>query len=1061
MKKLLLVSLCFLLFAVTQVYAQRTVTGTVTSKEDGLPVPGVTVLVKGTKQGTQTNVSGKFSLPNVPAGATLVFSFTGFVNAERPVGTGTVDVALETSNKELGEVVIAGTEGRKLTEKSVGYAQTHLAATDVNASAETNLLTGLTGKVAGLQVQTTGSGVDGAIRFVLRGNRSINGNNQALVVVDGSPLPSGDISSIDPNTIESYDILNGGSAGALYGSEASNGVIVITTKKGAAGGKPTINYTNSFQFDQAYFFPSYQRDFGQYGGEGAPYIDPLTGFSLYVPYENQQYGPRFNGATVQLGYPADGPNGPVDMVTYAPSAVDPRKAFWNLGVTEQNNISVGSGTADDYFNFSFQNLIQHGITPLDTKFRNSGTLKAGKRYGIFKADADITYTNTSISQAISSGYGGSIMNALAQFPANLNIKDFADPSSTFANPSNFYDAYAINPYWDIYNARQNTNRDVILIHSTLSVNPTKWMDISYRFSDNFGFSDIRQTQSQVNFSAYSASDPFGAGNIPSTHKTTLNYPGQVLDQILKGDGNGGYSRLQQDAMINLHQTFFGDFKTNLLLGATMFNQYYKQISASANALLVPGLYNIAYNAGSPTASESSDVINQIGYYADLSINYKNWAFIDGTIRNDHDSRLAASNRSFFYPGVSGSFVFTDAIDALKGSKVISYGKIRAAYSITGQVSVGPYQIYDVYGVTSPGFPYGAVGGLSPSSTNYTNLLPERITEFEIGTELSFFDNYLHGTFTYFKQNSRNQTLNIGTSQSTGYSNVVTNVGELQSSGYEAALTISPLTKAKNKFALDIGANLADNESKVISLLPNVPQFNIAGGGGNEYAIVGQPYPVIKGTDFLRDAQGHVIINTANGYPQLNATPQILGRTTPEYVLGINIKASYKFVTLTAIAEYRTGFVSQFQSASTLIFGGTSAYTTQAGRERFIYPNSVYQNAAGNLVPNTSIPVQDGNYGFWQNSAFNSAVSPYVSSAAFWKLREVNLSFALTEFVKKARFIKGLNFALTGRNLFMWVPKTNFWGDPELSTDNSNAIGYQSINNIPAQRTFGAKLDVTL
>jgi len=1045
----------------TQVYAQnRTVTGTVSAKEDGLPLPGVTVKVKGSVIGTQTGVNGKFTL-SVPQNATLVFSYIGYLSIERPVtASGIVNAELESASKQLGEVVITGSEGRKLSEKSVGYAETHLTADNVNLSGETNLLTGLTAKVAGLQINTVGSGVDPSIRVVLRGERSINGNNQALIVVDGAPLPNGDISSIDPNTIESYDVLNGGSAGALYGSEASNGVIVITTRKGAAGGKPVVTYSNSFQANQAAYFPKYQTQFGQYGGEGAPYIDPLTGFSLVVPYENQQYGPAFDGHTYQLGANAGSATGPANMQVYSAAAKDPRKAFWNTGITEQNNIGIASGNADDYFNFSAQNVIIHGITPFDVNDRNSATFKAGKRYGIFKAEYSLTYTNTSLSQVGTGGYGGSIGTSLAQFPADLNIKDFRDPKSTFANPSDFYDAYATNPYWELYNGRVNTTKNVILGNINLSLNPTKWMDVNYRLSDNFGFYEQKSTYAEVDFSAWSISDPLGAGNIPSGHATTGNIPGSVNDFSASGDGNNGYSRLQQDAMINLHPVLLKDFKTNLLLGTSLFNEHYKAMSISGSALLIPGLYNVATNAGSPSASESEDTINQLAYYADLTMNYKDWAFIDATIRNDRDSRLSAAHRSFYYPGVSGSFVFTDAIDALKGNKVLNYGKLRAAYSITGQVNVGPYNINNVYGVTSPGFPYGSVGGLSVGTTNYTTLVPERVTEIEFGTELAFFDNFVHGSFTYYKQNSRNQTLNVGTSPSTGFSNVLTNVGELQSSGYEAAMTVSPLTKAKNRFALDLGATLTNTESKVISLLPNVPQFNISGGNGNEWAIVGQPYPVIKGTALLQTPTGQTVVSAANGYPLLNPTPQILGRTTPEYILGLTLNAGYKFISLHVVAEYRTGFVQEFQQANTLIFGGTSAYTTQAGRQRFVYPNSVYQNAAGNYVTNTNIPVQDGNYGFWQTSNFNSAISPYTTSAAFWKLREVSLGFDLNQFIKNMKYVKGLKLSLTGRNLMMWVPKTNFWGDPELSVDNSNAVGFSNVNNLPSQRTFGAKLDVT-
>jgi len=1065
MKKLLLVSLCFLSLFMTQVYAQnRTVTGTVLSKDDGLPMPGVTVKVKGTVIATQTGVSGKYSI-SVPPNSTLVFTYTGYSPFEKAVpAVGTVDAQLETNQKQLGEVVVTGTLGRKVEEKATGYASTHLTGTETNESAETNLLQGLAGKVAGLNISTTSTSVDPSVKINLRGQRSINGNNAALIVVDGVPLPNGDISSIDPNTIESYDILNGGSAGVLYGSEASNGVVVITTKKGSASGKPTVTYSNSIQAEVPSYYPKYQNQFGQNGGEtvGEGGIDPLSGLFLVVPYENQLYGPAFNGKNVQEGAPAGSATGPTLVLPYSANPKNVFQQFYNTGIIEQNNIAVSSGNADDYFNMSAQNITNHGIVPNDINNRYSASFKAGKRYGIFKAEYSLTYTHTDINVA-GGGYfqNQPISELLLQIPSNIPLSYFKDPTSTFGNPSDFYDAYATNPYWNIYNSRQYTTRNVFLGNVNLTLSPTKYLDINYKLTDNFGFYEARQTKAEVDFTKYSINDPLGAGNVPSSLPSGV--PGSVADQSASGDGNNGLGRLQQDVILNLHPTLSKDFKTNLLLGSTIWNQHSKSVTNGATQLLIPGLYNLAYNGGVPSASESTTTINQVSYFGDATVGFKDYAFLDASIRHEGDSRLSVAHQNYWYPGVSGSFVFTDAIDALKGNKVLSYGKLRAAYSITGQVNVQPYQINNVYGVASGGFPFGTLGALSQGTTNYTTIVPERVTEIEFGAELGFFDNLIHGSFTYYKQNDKNQTLSITTSPSTGYNNVLTNVGELQSSGFEAAVTVSPLTKAKNNVGLDIGATLTNTESKVISLLNNIPQFPISGGAGNQFAIVGLPYPVVKATDYQRDpVTNNVIVSPTTGFPLLNANPVVLGRTSPEWMLGLNSTVSYKFMSFNVVAEYRTGFVADYSNASTFIFGGASAYTTQADRQRFIYPNSEYINAAGAYVPNTTISTRDGNYTAWQGSTIGgtgAAVSPYVTSGAFWKIREANLGFNLNQFVKNSKYIKGLKFSLTGRNLFIWVPKTNFWGDPEVSTDTSNAGSTPGLTN-PSQRIYGAKLDVT-
>ncbi|PAW92862.1 hypothetical protein CKK33_04900 [Mucilaginibacter sp. MD40] len=1074
MKKLLLVSLCFLSLFVTQVYAQnRTITGTVVAKDDGLPIPGVTVKVKGTTIGTQTSPSGKYSL-SVPANSTLVVSFIGYNAQEIKVGgSSVVNVTLEPSVNQIGEVLVTGALGIKKAKRETAFATTNVSGKDINQTNVTNFANGLTAKVAGLAIQTVDNSIDPNVTIKLRGNRSIAGNNNALIVIDGIPAPYGAINSINPDDIAETQILKGAGAAAIYGSEASNGAVLITTKRGASNGKPVISYNNSFQLQQVGFFPKFQNTYGMYGGEGDPYIDPLTGGALYVPYENQLYGPAYDptgNTKVQVGYPAGSATGPTLVVPYKALKKNPIESFFNTGIVEQNEVSVQQGDANNSFYLSAQNVYSKGVVPNDKNLRTSVSSRGARTLGMFKADYSVSYTKTDVS-TYGTGYNGSILYTnLMQWPAFLDIKQFRNSNSgTFSNPSDFYDAYAINPYWIVDNSRYNTSRDVFLSNLKLSLTPTKWMDLAYHVSYNFGINQRRFTRKQVTFTPYGVSDPYGASSVQASFKNTLLAPGQVEDVYQFGDGTlngypGGYARLQGDATVNLHHTFFNDFKTSLLLGNTVWQQRYKTQTTSSNSLLVPDVYNVAFIGGIPTASESESKIRQIAFFADLNIGYKNYAFFEGTLRNDRDSRLPSKNRSFYYPSGKLSFVPTDAFSFMKDNKVLNYLKLYGSLSRVGNISIGSYQINNIYGVTS-GFPYGSLGGLSAGTTNYSpDLKPEQITEIETGFEAALFNSRLNVNATYYKQNSKNQTLRVQTSAATGYNFSLLNVGEVQSSGFEFEANGDILTKAANNFGWRLGGNFSINDSKVISLIPGVNTFDVLTfGTASVSAKVGQPFPLLRGTDLNRDPQGRVIVDAKTGLPSTNQAPIDFGRTTPKYILGVTSAWSYKFVTLNAVAEYRGGYVIYNQVGSTMNFGGSSYVSASAGRSRFIFPNSVINTGtAANPVytPNTSVSIQDGNYGFWQSSPYNTANSPLVSSAAFWKLREVSLNFDLSQFIKRTGFIKGLNFALTGRNLALWKPKSNPWTDPEFADTSGNGVGTTSAAQTPATRIYGADLKVT-
>lgn len=1075
------------MLCVTQVFAQsRTVTGTVTAKEDGLPVPGATVKVAGTTSGTQTNSAGKFSI-KISAGQSLVVSFVGYGSQTIPIGTKSViDVVLLASSNQLGEVVVTGALGIKRQSREIGYAATNIGSKQLTETHPSNFTNGLTAKAPGLVINTLDNGIDPQTRFTLRGNRHIIGNNYALVLLNGVPISPNDVNTINPDDIESVDILNGAGAAALYGSEASNGALSITTKHGSTSGAPQISYSNTFLAENISYFPGLQTTFGSYGGEGAPFLDPLTNqVTTPVPYENQSYGPRFTGQMQQLGLPAYAANGPVQMVPYSTPSKDPRRAFFQTGFSDQNNISYAAGDNANSFNLSANNLARKGVTPGDRTDRSVVRVSAVKTYGIFKADFTASYSHQTTS-TYGAGYdastlngGRSLLSGLLNSPSWAPIEDYKNINAQYADVNSYYNSYNVNPYWTVANSRTNTQTDNFNGSFSGTLTPTKWFNLQYRIADNYGIGQQQYTRAQVNFSAYYHSDPQhtqneaygalgGAANTPGT------VPGQVQNITQYGDGSispvgnigagpQGFSRVTQDVFANFHHTFFNDFKTNLLLGSTIWQEDYRQVSNSSTQLLVDQFYNIGSILGVPTTGQVNGTIHQIAWLGDFTVSYKDFAFLEASDRNDHDSRLSAANRSFFYPSVKGSVVLTDAIPALKDNRILSYAKLRASFSKVGDVNVAPYSIYNTFGVTS-GFPYGNTGGLSLSTQlNNPTLKPEFTKEIEFGADLGFFNNRINGSITYYKSNTTNETIPITVAPETGYNTSLVNLGELQNTGLETKIDIQVLTKAENKIGVTLGGNFTIQNSKVVSLTSGLPSVTLTtistSPGATIQAVVGQPYPVLVGTDLNRDPQGHPIVDANTGNPSLNPKLVNLGRTTPKYLLGLTQTVSYKFVTLSITSEFRTGNVIYNNGLNQATGAGTSLLSASSGRQQFVFPNSVIQTSPGVYTKNTSTLTADGGINFFDSGDFYTAASTYVTSAAFWKLREADITFNLNSFVRNSKFIKGANFSLIGRNLLMFRPKSNTWTDPEFGTSSGNSVGYEA-NQLPPTRFFGANLSLT-
>jgi TonB-linked SusC/RagA family outer membrane protein len=1068
MRKALISSLFLSLLFSLPLLAQTTaVTGRVTSSDDGSALPGVSIVIKGSTQGTTTDANGDFRISASPS-STLTFSFVGFKSQDVAIGNRTtVNVALQSDASTLNEVVVTGF-GIRRTEREIGTSVSRLNSAQINQAAPVNIANGLTGKVAGLQINLTNNAVGATPRLTIRGNRSFLGNNQALLVVDGALTDISFLNSINPNDIESTNILKGPSAAALYGSDASNGVLVVTTKRGTNNNRPQVTYSNNTQFESVSYMPTLQNRYGSNGGEGAPYLD-ANGQRLYVPYENQQFGPAYDGSMQPLGFGVQvrNPDGSLSldtlMVPYSPLAKDPRRAFFRTGSTVQHDLSYRVGDAQNFFGLGLQRVDQNGIVPNDRYNRTNILINGGRSYNKFTATAkaNFTYENSNVENGDFGQARPLYWNLLNQ-PAHAPLTDprLSDITSPYGDVNGYFNAYYPNPWWQVTgdNSRQITNRYSFQGYTDVSYQIKDWFNVLYRVSGQVSNEQYKAHRADVSFSDYALSDPWGAGNIASS---VQRRSGTVTDRT------DTRTRFTGDLLVTIDPKF-GDFTTKLILGQQTRMDYRRYTYANAAALVVPGVYNINNRLGQATVDEFYRQSRLIGAFGDLTLGYKNFLFLHATGRNDWTSLLGTDNRSFFYPSVDASFVVTDAIESLKNNSALTYLKIRGGVAKAGNVNVAAYQLQNVFN-PGTGFPFGSQPGFELGNTqNDPNLKPEFTTNREVGVELGLFDR-VNLEAVYYNTTTINQTVPIQISRTTGYTSALINTGSMENSGVELELrTLRPIVRAGN-FTWNLNTNYTYLNNKVTSVYGDLDRINIPlsdGTGSSVYAAVNNAYPALYLTDIQRVSDqnspyyGQPIVNPTTGYPILDANIKYFGTTQPRHRFGLTNTFGYKDFTLTAVVEYRGGNVINNAIGNALEFTGAGIRSTYNGRQNFIYPNSVVQNADGSYAPNTSVSTRDGNLEFWTNSGYHNAGSSYVTSAAFWKLREVVLGYDVpATILGKLKIFRALNVALTGRNLFMLRPKTNVFTDPEFSLDNSNAQGTTNEYQTPPTRFYGFRVSI--
>ncbi|MGN6533346.1 MAG: SusC/RagA family TonB-linked outer membrane protein [Ginsengibacter sp.] len=1048
--------LMLLMFFGISAFAQnREVTGTV-KDETGNPVPFATVTETGTKNATTADASGIFSIKMKDKGS-LSFTATGYNGAKATPEGKTVDVVLKRNNLELSTVVVTTALGQQREAKELGYAQTTINNKTLTAAKSVNIQQALNGKVSGLNISTVNSGVFENAKINIRGIRSLTGNNEPMLVIDGAPTPLGYLSSIPPDDVADITILKSAASAAIYGPDAVNGVIIITTKRG--GRKPTVTLNSTVQATKVSFFPKLQKSFGQGGGE---IVDQYGNYG-YVPYENQQYGPMFDGTIKPLGPVLE--DGSQQMVPYDNSHYKDKIKFFNTGLTFQNSASI----AGEDFYLSIEDANIKGLVPDDVNRRTSFRFNGGKTYGKFSVNYGLNYILSNFDVVNESGfqnsfpgaYDGGLFLLIEQVANNAPLLSYKDLNSKYGQFSNYYDEYAVNPYWLIKNIRAKGREDDLLGNVTVNYQLFPWLKATARVSSNLSFTNQVNTNAPVVVSDWAAANRNAVqySNRLGSVFTDQAYTSRInLDYFLSGDHN----------IVN-------DFSVRYILGGSLRDSRSRDVAVGGNNLVVPYLYNVAVRSGDanvPLYPNNNYYIESklLSAYGTIGFSYKRWANVEFTGRNDWDSRLLAQNRSFFYPAANVSLVLSDAIPAIENSSWISYLKVRGAISKSGNVNLNPYSLQATYSQPA-GFPFGSTVGFTANATiPSTNLKPEFVNTKEAGIELGFLKNRINVDATYFFQNNTNQILQVSQSSTTGYTTGLANAAAFENYGVEMDLGLTPLIKI-GKGRIDLKINATYNNNKVTSTLGNVPVI-IGGNSGfiqnaansptvNNIAVVGMPAFAFQMTDYLRDSATGKVIVDALGNPTQAPSLVIKGRTLPLWIVGITPSFSIGNFSLTMTWDYKGGNDFYSGLGPDEDFAGISAASAEYGRKRFVFPNSVYLSD-GKYVPNTNRVIQDGNYGFFngENTRVGIATN-YFASAAAWRLRELNISYNIPlKWIGNGKVIKRITVAAVGKNLFLFVPKSNLWGDPEFNySTTGNTFGLASGFQSPASRMFGGSLTV--
>ncbi|HNW97643.1 MAG TPA: SusC/RagA family TonB-linked outer membrane protein [Bacteroidales bacterium] len=1091
MRKIILLLGVFLL-SFTFAMAQKTITGKVTSKEDGSALPGVTVAVKGTTTGTITDISGEYKL-SVPATATtLVFSFVGMKSQEVEIGTQTtINVALESSATNLEGVVVTAL-GITREKKSLGYATQELKGDLVNTVKTDNFVNSLSGKISGVQVKKT-TNIGGSTNIQIRGAKSLTGNNQALFVVDGVPI-SNDVSNttsqqqagqgfdygnaasdINPDDIESINVLKGAAATALYGSRAANGVIMITTKKGSGSkvGKKgigvTLNSGITVGFVDKTTFPTYQKNYGAGYGDYWTSAD-LNGDGIDEQWANTiddaSYGPKFDENLLVYQWDAVDPESPNYLkATPWVAAENGPVTFFNHPITFTNTVSIDNTTTVGSYRLSYTNYNQKGLMPNSELIKDniylSGSWKVTDK---LTAAGSANYLTQKATGRNSTGYSDNICTSFRQWmETNVDMKDQWDAyDKTGRNvtwncdPIDPVPAYWDNYYWTRYENYENDGRNRITGNMSLDYKVNDWFDIFGRVAGD-SYNESQEERRAVG----SIASEFGIGT------TTDGSGGRNKQEsgYLRRDIT--FTEYNYDVMLNFNKNISEDISFKGIIGNNIRRTEYNRIITATNGgLVVPGLYSLRNSHDPLSVRELATTIGVNGVYADASFGYKNYLYLETTLRRDHSSTLPVDKSKYYYPSISSNFVFSEFTKKLTW---LSFGKVRLNYAQVGN-GADFDQLTDNYAAVTPF--YSPIYDV-PSTKKNPELRPEMTKSIEGGLEMNFLGRRVGFDLAIYKTNTIDQILPMAISTATGYALEVVNAGNLQNSGIELTLNGTPV-KQKN-FKWDINVNWTKNHNKVLELMEGVDNLQLGSyqGGVTINAMVGEPYGVIYGTDYTY-INGEKVLDPETGAPIATETSDnIIGNINPDWTGGISNTFTYKNWAFSFLVDIQKGgdifSLDMYYGLATGLYPETD-YTNDLGNPVRDPLDFNQYDADGNGIVSGGYTAASGGYiidgvnpdgsinqtridaynfgGFGYGSYPNKE---FVYDASYVKLREVSLSYTLPSDKLSKCFITGATFSLIASN--PWIIFKNLpYADPESGLGAGNLQGY-TIGSLPSTRDF--------
>ncbi|MFM1929933.1 MAG: hypothetical protein RL387_1261 [Bacteroidota bacterium] len=1032
----------------------RSVTGSV--KDDkGVAVAYATVKVKGQSSAVVADANGNFKI-NAAASASLQVSATGFASTEVKAASATLSIVLNRQVDALNDVVVTA-QGIRKKAKEIGYSYAKVSNDEITVGRSPQLTQALAGKVSGLAVYTVNNSVDPSVKVVLRGYRSLTGNNEALVVIDGMQTTSTALATINPQDVESVSILKGGQAATLYGSAGVNGALVITTKQGAKG-KLKVAFSNATNFEDISFLPSFQNKYGS-GSQYYPYSFGEAGYNAdpvfrskenWRPYENQQYGDAYDGSPRIAGRVLQ--DGSSLIIPYA-DVPNVRRRSFDKGISINNQASFQGGDETGSYYLSVENQKINGIVPGDVSDRTGVRVKSTKEYGKLSTTFNAAFTQIAYDRT-TSDFQNDIINT-ASWVDLTTMRDWR--TNKFANPNGYYNDYYNNPYFnkDINRARYKDANFTGNFDVTYKV--AEWMSLYNRLGIMNNSRTGKNTTEKFTYSDWAKKSAY----IPEPYTHEDDYPGiyRAISDVLGrvNDYSSTENVLNNEFQARLAKDL-GVVQNKLTLGYSLYQRYTKAISVSSSSIVVPDVYNIDNRQGNLAGSESNTTERKIGYYADLNTNIKDmeWINLNVTGRYDATSRFFKPTRStnqysYFYYGAAVSFILTDAIPSLK-SNILNYAKLRSSYNKNGNDNIPLYGL-DLAFANGANFPYGSNVGLTVGNTlPDANLKPEFVTALEFGGEFSLLKNRVNLDLSWYDQSSVGQVLSVKVPNSTGFSNLLINVGEVKNYGYEADLKVQILRNTAVKW--DANVRYSYNDNKVESLYPGITAFAY---GGYSYAtsnvILGERFPMLKTNGYYWNAD-HTLrrVSPTTGYPVQNTALTNRGGTLPRDMVGLGSSVSYKDFRFSFNFEYRGGNIMYADLGRQMTFTGSGSWTEN--RLDQVFANSYYLDASGAEVANTTVKVREPEYALWVNN-YRLIAENFVTPGWFIKLRDVNLSYSLpSELVKKSKIFSAANIAIYGRNLFTIVDKANMYTDPEFSYTSGNGLGISNTAQTPPVRQYG-------